>query len=220
VADTSLPYPIVTRKEALAQGLIHYYSGVPCVRGHITVRFVNNGTCRECIRIRSVKELESNPARRDYARKNAAKWASLNRERVTANAARYRKTQDRSAVQAYQRKYRQENKATLLEREARWKRENKDRVSAYTHRRRVRELGAEGTYTPEDVQAILDSQGGFCIGINCGVDIRDCYTIDHIVPISRGGSNWPDNIWCACSLCNARKGTRTILEWLAAELAP
>jgi 5-methylcytosine-specific restriction endonuclease McrA len=33
--------------------------------------------------------------------------------------------------------------------------------------------------------------------------------IDHIVPVARGGSDDEDNLWLACRLFNAFKGTQT-----------
>ena len=38
-------------------------------------------------------------------------------------------------------------------------------------------------------------------------------SIDHLTPISRGGSDDDDNLVAACSLCNGRKGTRTLEEF-------
>ena len=37
---------------------------------------------------------------------------------------------------------------------------------------------------------------------------RECLTRDHLVPISRGGSNEWTNVVTACSSCNTRKGSR------------
>ncbi|MAT81699.1 MAG: HNH endonuclease [Phycisphaerae bacterium] len=37
-------------------------------------------------------------------------------------------------------------------------------------------------------------------------------SIDHVVPISRGGANTWDNLVCACIRCNTRKGSRTPRE--------
>lgn len=37
-----------TRKEALAQGLKHYFTGKPCLRGHVVKRYVRNNNCQYC----------------------------------------------------------------------------------------------------------------------------------------------------------------------------
>lgn len=41
---------IVTRKEAKAAGLPHYFTGVSCVHGHVARRFVTNSQCMFCAR--------------------------------------------------------------------------------------------------------------------------------------------------------------------------
>lgn len=43
--------PPVTRKEALAQGLKHYFTGKPCKHGHILKRRVSNSECGACRRL-------------------------------------------------------------------------------------------------------------------------------------------------------------------------
>lgn len=37
--------------------------------------------------------------------------------------------------------------------------------------------------------------------------------IDHYIPVSRGGTNWPDNLRLACHGCNAEKGNKLVSEW-------
>ena len=41
---------------------------------------------------------------------------------------------------------------------------------------------------------------------------REALTRDHLIPISRGGSNEWTNVVAACSPCNARKGNRLVAE--------
>lgn len=50
----------------------------------------------------------------------------------------------------------------------------------------------------------------------CG-DSEGVPVIDHITPLCRGGSNRPANLALACWTCNARKGGRTVEEWMPEE---
>lgn len=40
-----------------------------------------------------------------------------------------------------------------------------------------------------------------------------CQTIDHVIPLVRGGTNFIGNLLPACRSCNHRKGTRLLSEW-------
>jgi len=39
---------IIDRHEAKAQGLLKYFTGKPCLRGHVSQRWVTSGKCCEC----------------------------------------------------------------------------------------------------------------------------------------------------------------------------
>lgn len=54
----------------------------------------------------------------------------------------------------------------------------------------------------------------------CGVDTielaqygRGKSTVDHVIPRSRGGSDEPSNLVCACSICNQEKADMTLEEY-------
>ena len=38
---------IISRKEAKAQGLVHYFTGKPCLHGHLAKRNTKNTDCTE-----------------------------------------------------------------------------------------------------------------------------------------------------------------------------
>lgn len=42
---------------------------------------------------------------------------------------------------------------------------------------------------------------------------RDEVTMDHVVPLSRGGRSTPGNVVMSCKDCNTRKKTLTPVEW-------
>lgn len=48
----------------------------------------------------------------------------------------------------------------------------------------------------------------YCLRSQHELRHRECLTRDHLVPISRGGSNEWTNVVTACSSCNTRKGNR------------
>lgn len=52
---------VISRKEAKETGLIHYYTGIPCVYGHVTKRLVVNYACCECTKIRVAKYQKAHP---------------------------------------------------------------------------------------------------------------------------------------------------------------
>ena len=52
----------------------------------------------------------------------------------------------------------------------------------------------------------------FCGRLESGLGFRECLTRDHLVPLSRGGTNSWTNVVTACSTCNTRKGNRLAAE--------
>ena len=43
---------IISRKEAKAKGLTHYFTGKECLYGHLAKRLTANWECTECARLR------------------------------------------------------------------------------------------------------------------------------------------------------------------------
>lgn len=45
-------------------------------------------------------------------------------------------------------------------------------------------------------------------------------TIEHVIPVAKGGRNHAGNVVGACVECNTRRGCRTILEFLSPAVPP
>lgn len=80
-------------------------------------------------------------------------------------------------------------------------------------RRRARKLAADGGFTANDINHLRIIQGDMCVV--CDAPFGEvAISIDHITPLSRGGSNWPTNIQLLCLRCNKCKGIKTMQEWI------
>ena len=59
---------------------------------------------------------------------------------------------------------------------------------------------------------LYGKQEGVCVGCDTNFPFR-VMDVDHILPISRGGTNHIDNLQVLCSGCNRAKGSKTMAEW-------
>lgn len=78
-------------------------------------------------------------------------------------------------------------------------------------RRRARMRGAPGQFTAADVLLQFKSQKGKCWW--CGCELSSDYHADHLIPLSRGGTNHPENIVVSCPTCNISRQAKMPWEW-------
>lgn len=81
------------------------------------------------------------------------------------------------------------------------KRRMRSRINS--HIRRCRVFNSNGSHTSAQIQELLVKQKHKCA--NCKSNIKECYEIDHIIPISKLGDNDIYNIQLLCRPCNVRK---------------
>lgn len=82
------------------------------------------------------------------------------------------------------------------------------RVSSHRRLERVVENG-NNTLTLKEIEKLLDKHP-FCA--YCGESDKKL-TIDHIIPLAKGGQNCIENINIACMSCNLSKGDKLLSEW-------
>ena len=70
-------------------------------------------------------------------------------------------------------------------------------------RKRARSAGVGGSISATDWLALVERQGDecACCGDECAL------TIDHVIPLSKGGPNTIENVQGLCGGCNERKGS-------------
>ena len=142
-----------------------------------------------------------------HRQENKEQYKKMNAEYYQKNKKRVRKQ-----ANAYTAAHGEENRA----RAAAWYKENPERGKANAkvskHRRRARIAKVGGGFTTANVRDLYASQSASCY--YCSTSIEEGYHIEHMVPISKGGSNWIDNICLACVPCNRTKGVKTAEEFM------
>lgn len=100
----------------------------------------------------------------------------------------------------------------VLEQNRKWKRDNPLKVNRINRLRKDTLRNAEGTYTSFDLERIREEQGNTCPG--CFRSFESVPpTIDHYVPLSKGGVNNQTNIQLLCHSCNCSKNDKLWSEW-------
>lgn len=92
-----------------------------------------------------------------------------------------------------------------------WKRRNVEHNLSLNRNRQARIKAAEGHHTGSDILDLFDKHSGFCL---CGHDLTLGYHVDHVIPVVRGGSNWPSNLQLLCQPRNDSKGSKLMSEWV------
>lgn len=88
-----------------------------------------------------------------------------------------------------------------------WRAENRDKVRQHKHKRRILIEQSGAHYTAEEFLELCETFDNVCLC--CGADDKPL-TVDHVVPVSRGGSNNIENIQPLCRSCNSSKGVKEI----------
>lgn len=121
------------------------------------------------------------------------KYYQKNKEKIADIRRKYREN-NRELIKENKRKYLKTEKGKLLHR----LRCNKRRGNIKTT--------ADGSVTMNSIRGMFCGQNNKCN--ICGCDISIDYHIDHIKPLSKGGTHTIENIQLLCPLCNLRKGDR------------
>lgn len=182
--------------------------------------------CKTCANKNRRKNWHANPERNhDYKQANKARDKARLRERY-ANDPDYRAKAIKKSHISYwkdvdltrkrMRDYARSHSAEAVARAKKWAEDNPERYKALFANRYALEKNAVGSYSMEDLLHLYDEQEGRCAycGISIYWTVKNDIHVDHVLALSRGGTNWPDNLALACRDCNCSKKEKTVEEWL------
>lgn len=87
-----------------------------------------------------------------------------------------------------------------------WNARNKEKIAMYVKRRRASRKNAEGLHSVGEWE-LLKKQYNFTCPCCQRSEPQIKLTEDHIIPLSKGGSDYIENIQPLCGSCNSKKHT-------------
>ena len=121
----------------------------------------------------------------------------------TARAQRWR-MKHAQADSAYNKQWKHDHAKEERARQAHWRKTHPANRRASAHKRLARIRGCVGAFTASEWTALIVSYS--CTCLCCGQ--RKVLTPDHVISLSKGGSNDIGNIQPLCRKCNERKGVK------------
>lgn len=172
---------------------------------------------------------------REYQRAYQRKWRAENPKKVSTywkhfaethreynlNRARQWNKANRDKRRIYDSKYSKAHREKRKLRARNWyKRRPVTSILKQTlrrQRRRALEKNVIGYFCEGDIKLLFRQQAGCCA--YCLEPIQyGQFHVDHVIPLSKGGTNWRDNLALACPRCNIIK--RDKLGWLPSWVFP
>ena len=205
-------HELITKQEAVARGMKRYFTGSECLNGHVAWRSLS-GNCMECLRFIAAKRRREKPdARRQYYWRNKSKenersrqYSKKHKSRISESGKEYRRKNAerlRAATAAW--------RATHPQYGAAHREANRGRYRAYVQNRMNLQRG--GKISNDLAERLYELQKGKCAC--CGIDLDDDFSIDHIIPLSKGGKHEDANIQLLKLKCNLRKGSQLPHEYM------
>ena len=153
----------------------------------------------------------------DRAREVWVRWAAANPEKRRESGQRWRAANLETKLASVA-QWRAANPDKVRENFSRWAAQNPEKVKARRNKYRALKAGAE--HEPWTHQEIYERDGGLCQ--YCELELppytycppvhKDGFTVDHVIPLSRGGRDASDNLMLCCHLCNAKKGNGVVMD--------
>ena len=158
--------------------------------------------CKICGNAGTAEWHKSHP---EITAKQHKQYAIKNVDKLHSYITKYN-FDNRVKRRAYSKEWVEQNRDKYRKTQRAWKTKNIESVRMRGRLYQAARRTGSDKQKPSFVQELMQIQGGLCVV--CKVDIRNKFHLDHILPVSRGGSGEKDNLQLLCVNCNCRKSAR------------
>ena len=141
-------------------------------------------------------------ARRKYQEEHGEQISEYKKAWTEANAAR---------TAASKREHYERNREEVIARSKEWAEDNAEKVRQFKanngRKRRAAKHASPGNFTAKEFEELCERYGNRCLC--CGAE-GGLLEADHVVPLTRGGSDDIGNIQPLCGVCNRSKFAKTV----------
>ena len=197
--DKSFDFYSIKKKKS---GAVTYQTSCKACRAEAqrSARMSNRDAIRAADRKRREKRTAEQKARQAAY---LAEWRKNNPEKI----ALYR---PKKTIRSYSKQYYEKHKDKIKQKTRAYKKNNLDKCREWRHNREkkmLREILSTGI-----IDKLYKLQKGKCTC--CGIKLGDKYHLDHIIPVSKGGTNTDDNVQLLKDTCNMSKSARDPIEYM------
>ena len=178
--------------------------------------------CKVCVRARAQKYRREHLEQYAQYEKDRAilphrigarrKYQEDHKQEISEYKRRW-SAENEESVSASKRKHYELNRDEIIARSKKWAEDNPEKVrQAKTNnlrKRRAARHASPGIFTAEEFEALCESYGDRCLA--CG-ETKAALEADHVVPLTKGGSDSISNIQPLCGSCNRKKFV-TIIDY-------
>lgn len=159
-------------------------------------------------RYRQRHQEERNTHSREWRRNHPEYFETYNREHKDEQELYFRKYREdhKEEIRLRSANHYQKNRERILAQHSHWAKTHRQNKAALHHKRKATILGLPpelNTLTALDIaETLATGKCFYCAAIGK-------MTLDHFIPLSRGGSNTRGNVVASCPTCQSRKHTKT-----------
>lgn len=178
-------------------------------------KYKKNGYRSRCRACEIERAAVSRAKNRELFAKRQAEYYKRSGD-VQRQASRNWKSKNKDKQKSYWQKWYEENRKKRADYHRHYQTEKPEVIIQKSRKRRNAKNGARGTFTEAEFQEILEESNYRCFW--CDKQLVDGdITRDHYIPLTRGGSDYIDNIVPACVSCNCKKRNKLPYEFKAAK---